>query len=58
MSGAIPLLPQHAYMVWCSVKAKGQIYYDLLPALRILQIPFMIVVERCDPFPKPTVGIY
>jgi hypothetical protein len=25
MSGAIPPLPQHAYMVWCSVKAQCSI---------------------------------
>jgi hypothetical protein len=24
MSGAIPLLPQYAFMAWCSVKAQGQ----------------------------------
>jgi hypothetical protein len=28
MSGAIPPLPQHAFMAWCSVKAQG-LYYDL-----------------------------
>jgi len=27
MSGAIPPLPQHAYMVWCSVKAQGHFLY-------------------------------
>jgi hypothetical protein len=26
MSGAIPPLPQYAFMVWCSVKAQGQLY--------------------------------
>jgi hypothetical protein len=26
MSGAVPLLPQYAFMVWCSVKAQGQLY--------------------------------
>jgi hypothetical protein len=26
MSGAIPLLPQYASMVLCSVKAQGQLY--------------------------------
>jgi hypothetical protein len=29
MSGAIPPLPQHAFMVWCSVKAQGQLYLYL-----------------------------
>jgi hypothetical protein len=24
MSGAIPPLPQYAFMAWCSVKAQGQ----------------------------------
>jgi len=26
MSGAIPALPQYAFMAWCSVKAQGQLY--------------------------------
>jgi len=26
MCGSIPLLPQDAYMAWCSVKAQGQLY--------------------------------
>jgi hypothetical protein len=26
MSGAIPPLPQYAFMAWCSVKAQGQLY--------------------------------
>jgi hypothetical protein len=26
MSGAIPPLPQHAFMAWCLVKAQGQLY--------------------------------
>jgi len=25
MRGAIPPLPQYAFMVWCSVKAQGQL---------------------------------
>jgi hypothetical protein len=29
MSGAIPPFPQYAFMVWCLVKAQGQLY--LLP---------------------------
>jgi hypothetical protein len=29
MSGAISPLPQHAFMVWCSVKAQGQLYLYL-----------------------------
>jgi hypothetical protein len=31
MSGAIPPLHQYAFMVWCSVKAQGQLYLYLLP---------------------------
>jgi hypothetical protein len=27
MRGAIPPLPQNAFMVWCSVKAQGQLYF-------------------------------
>jgi hypothetical protein len=30
MSGAIPPLPQYTFMVWCSVKAQGQLYLYLL----------------------------
>jgi hypothetical protein len=26
MCGAIPPLPQYAFMAWCSVKAQGQFY--------------------------------
>jgi len=26
MSGAVPPLPQYAFMAWCSVKAQGQLY--------------------------------
>jgi hypothetical protein len=29
MSGAIPPLPQHAFMAWCLVKAQGQLYLYL-----------------------------
>jgi hypothetical protein len=29
MSGAIPPLPQYAFMVWCSVKGQGQVYLYL-----------------------------
>jgi hypothetical protein len=30
MSGAIPPLPQHAFMAWCLVKAEGQLYLLVL----------------------------
>jgi hypothetical protein len=26
MSGAIPPLPQYAFIAWCSVEAQGQLY--------------------------------
>jgi hypothetical protein len=29
MSGAIHPLPQYTFMVWCSVKAQGQLYLYL-----------------------------
>jgi hypothetical protein len=29
MSGAMPQLPQHVFMVWCSLKAQGQLYLYL-----------------------------
>jgi hypothetical protein len=31
MNGAIPPLPQYAFMTWCSAKAQGQLYLYLLP---------------------------
>jgi hypothetical protein len=41
MSGAIPPLPQYAFMAWCSVKAQGQLYlyfsYENLRVARIAQ---------------------
>jgi len=38
MSGAIPPLPQYAFMVWCSVKAQGQLYiFTLLVCREILK---------------------
>jgi hypothetical protein len=30
MRGAVPPLPQYAFMAWCSVKAQGQLYLLLL----------------------------
>jgi hypothetical protein len=30
MSGAIPPIPQYAFMAWCLVKAQGQLYLYLL----------------------------
>jgi len=27
MRGATPLVPQYAFMAWCSVKAQGQLYF-------------------------------
>jgi hypothetical protein len=29
MGGVITSFPQYAFLVWCSVKAKGQLYFDL-----------------------------
>jgi len=29
MRGAVPLLPQYAFMPWCSVKAQGPLYFYL-----------------------------
>jgi hypothetical protein len=28
MSGALPPLPQYAFMAWCSVKVQGQLYTE------------------------------
>jgi len=56
MSGAIPPLPQHAYMVWCSVKAQGQFYCSFLfiftpsrPALGPTQPPVLCVPVALTP---------
>jgi hypothetical protein len=29
MKGAMPPIPQYAFMAWCSVKAQGQLYLYL-----------------------------
>jgi hypothetical protein len=31
MRGALPPLPQHAFMAWCLVKAEGQLCLPLRP---------------------------
>jgi len=36
MSGAIPPLPQHVFMAWCSVKAQGQLYFTLPYLLHLI----------------------
>jgi hypothetical protein len=35
MSGAIPPLPQYAFMAWCLAKAQGQLYLLPLPYHRV-----------------------
>jgi hypothetical protein len=37
MSGAIHPLPHYAFMVWCSVKAQGQLHLYLLQGKHDLQ---------------------
>jgi hypothetical protein len=41
MGGAIPPLPQYAFMMWCLVKAQGQLY--LFPYLYHLRVSQYIV---------------
>jgi membrane glycosyltransferase len=48
MRGDIPLLPQYAFMAWCSVKNTGTdsifttvIYYLFLPKILLMCIIFM-----------------
>jgi hypothetical protein len=44
MSGAVPPLPQYAFMAWCSVKAQGQLYiYLTLPYLTLsyITLPYL-----------------
>jgi hypothetical protein len=36
MSGAIPPLPQYAFMAWCSVKAQGQLYLYFILTTRCI----------------------
>jgi hypothetical protein len=38
MSGAVPPLPQYAFMAWCSVKAQGQLYLLLQKCLEKLRV--------------------
>jgi hypothetical protein len=42
MSGATPPLPQYAPMVWCSVKALGQLYF------------YTVKPEMCSPCGQKT----
>jgi hypothetical protein len=35
MHDATPLLPQHAFMAWCSIKAEGQVYLYLLQSVKM-----------------------
>jgi uncharacterized membrane protein (GlpM family) len=41
MSGTIPLFPQYAFIVWCSVKAQGQFY------LHLVILYFTFFLELC-----------
>jgi hypothetical protein len=43
MSGAIPPLPQYAYMAWCCVKAQGQLCLYLDDAIRQWQSQLKII---------------
>jgi hypothetical protein len=42
MSGALPSLPQYAFMAWCSVKAQGQLYLYLTSCV-IYMTPFFLL---------------
>jgi hypothetical protein len=46
MSGAIPPLPQYAFMAWCSVKAQG-LYLTLIlqPYKEIGQLKYILSIE-------------
>jgi hypothetical protein len=47
MSGAVPPLPQYAFMAWCSVKkAQGQLYLYL--ALIIIIIIIIIIIKPSE----------
>jgi hypothetical protein len=50
MSGAIPTLPQYAFMAWCSVKAQGQLYiylYLYTPLGRCVYLKKCTVISSC-----------
>jgi hypothetical protein len=36
MSGAIPPLPQYAFMAWCLVKAQGKLYLYLVLLIKVI----------------------
>jgi hypothetical protein len=47
MSGAIPPLPQYAFMAWCLVKAQGQLYlylYLFLPLSAPIELHHLLLV--------------
>jgi hypothetical protein len=46
MNGAIPLLPQYAFIAWCSVKAQEQRYLYLSYVKVIVNIHFRQVIGK------------
>jgi hypothetical protein len=45
MSGAIPPLPQYAFMAWCSVKAQGQLYFTFTFTFTFtIFLPLLVII--------------
>jgi hypothetical protein len=44
MRGAVCLLPQYAFMAWCSVEAQGQLYLYLLHCKLVYEYTHEILV--------------
>jgi len=45
MYGAISPLPQYSYMVWCLVKAQGQLYFYLARGGKIVKNPLVSIAS-------------
>jgi hypothetical protein len=46
MSGAIHPLPQYAFMAWCLVKARGQLYLIIIIIIIIIIININIGINK------------
>jgi hypothetical protein len=53
MSGAIPALPQYAFMAWCSVTAQGQLYLyrPLLKFLGPVDLDIKLIIYTYSELP-------
>jgi hypothetical protein len=64
MCGAIPPLPQYAFMAWCSVKAKGLLYLFINPELTglactsVYKMQKEILKQKCINIKKQNIRVY